>query len=524
MSRNESQDDMSRMRDTVGETMQSLEQSMLNPNEVLHKVQKLDEKMAAAAEIRESRILLANMNMNGAKALVDQYIVISDLMSMIKRMSICKCTLPEEQQMLYKIRLDSRALRIICHNFTTFARAKEDSASSYKAFATVDINLPLGDRRKKSRTKMQVRVKYMGQPLSDDEVKQAQDYADQFRTVKSLEAGDKDVSPANSVTPQSSFNSKAMWATMESGNSLAVAFQVGTLMGGSLAVEKEFRFSTISFRMETDIIGAGELTPESDGDAPRLFRKSLPKTSSRSPTPSRVQRDIDLKNSNNVSDIVKQFPEKLKIIVLSNDLTHSKKLLEDLDADTTSIALINNPENVDIIMDVCMGLIEVDPVDDRNVRRLKPLEAKMADVVIMNENIGSDTSGKRWLVTSLATALDMKGFKGIFALQIDTYDKQKIKGLQAAPCVNTVITKDDETTRVKVSIVLAFANPKEEKLKKKLSTLKRNNSYQRPKDPTASGSGEKHDADVVAHRLSERARRKSGSNINVNGRNGARTP
>lgn len=101
-------------------------------------------------------------------------------------------TLPEEQQGQFKIKLDSRALRIICHNFTTFARAKEDSASSYKAFATVDLEIPR-DGKKKSRTKVEVKVKYMGQPLSEDDQKRAQDYADQFRTVKALEAGDEDV-------------------------------------------------------------------------------------------------------------------------------------------------------------------------------------------------------------------------------------------------------------------------------------------------------------------------------------------
>ena len=142
---------MSRMRDTVGETMQSLEASILNPNEVLQKVQKLDDKMAAAAELRESRILLANLSMKGSEALQDQYFVLADLMSMIKRMSICKCTLPEEQQSMFKIKLDSRALRIICHNFTTFARAKEDSASSYKAFATIDLEVPRGNARRGSK-------------------------------------------------------------------------------------------------------------------------------------------------------------------------------------------------------------------------------------------------------------------------------------------------------------------------------------------------------------------------------------
>ena len=343
-----------------------------------------------------------------------------------------------------------------------------------------------------------------------------------------------------------------MWATMEEGKTLAVAYQVGTLMGGSLAVEKEFRFSTISFKVECDILGVGELTPESDGEG-RRHRLSLNKKSPRSQTgtPTRVERDIDLSASNNISDIVKQvrggseeiarctcrdlpqcttltmaqFPERMKIVVLSNDMEHSKDLLKNLGADpSTSIALMNNPENVDIITDVCMGLIKVDPEDDRNVRRLKPLEAKMADVVVVNENVGSDSTGKRWLVTSLATALEVKGFKGVFALQVDAYDKQKVKGLQGAPNVHAVNTKEDEIERIKVHIVLAFANPKEEKMKRKLSSLKRNNSYQRPKNSGASAI--QPDANVVAHRLSERTRRKSGSNIKVfgSGVGGSQTP
>lgn len=54
--------------------------------------------MAAAAEARESRLFLAMMTMKGASSLKPQFILIKDLMEMIKRMSICKCTMTDIQQ------------------------------------------------------------------------------------------------------------------------------------------------------------------------------------------------------------------------------------------------------------------------------------------------------------------------------------------------------------------------------------------------------------------------------------------
>ncbi|GMH51289.1 hypothetical protein TL16_g00977 [Triparma laevis f. inornata] len=506
--------------------MEGLENSFLNPTEILHKVQKLDDKMAAAAEARESRLFLALMTMKGASSLKPQFILIKDLMEMIKRMSICKCTMTDIQQGQYKVKLDPRALRLICHNFTTFARQKEDSASSYKAFATVDIQIPSRSthekaKRKGSKTRVEVKVKYMGQPLTEDEIKQAQDEAEQYRTKKDLREDDDEVSPNGSITPTSSYNIKTNWNAMEDGKTLSVAYQVGTCMGGTLSVEKEFRFSTISFKYDCAMIGAEELTPESDGENRRTLRRGSSQrsqtsggnSSKNSPaaTPPSVSRPIDINNSNNIQDIVDQFPNNMKIVILTDDVEQGKSTLNGLNADLTASTVLKIcPENVDIIMDVAMGSISVDKNDDRNLRRLKPLEVCMADVVIINENVGSDSKGKRWLVTGLANALGAIGFKGVFCIQCNMYDKKKLKGLQGAPNVHAILTKQDQNDRIKVNIVLAIATPSENDIvKRRISSFKRNHSFQRPKGDSDNIKNPAY----VAHRISERQRRKSSSAV-----------
>ncbi|GMH82742.1 hypothetical protein TrVE_jg11609 [Triparma verrucosa] len=523
-SRNHSDNDISKIRDHVGETLEGLENSFLNPDEILHKVQKLDDKMAAAAEARESRLFLAMMTVNGTKSLKPQFILIKDLMEMIKRMSICKCTMTNIQQSQYKVKLDPRALRLICHNFTTFARKKEDSASSYKAFATVDIQLPSRSthekaKKKSSKTIVEVKVKYMGQPLTEEEIRQAQDEAEQFRTKRDLKIDDDEVSPNGSITPNSSYNIKTNWNAMEEGKTLSVAYQVGTCMGGSLSVEKEFRFSTISFKYECAMIGAEELTPESDGEHKRSLRRGSggsgggnSSRSSPAATPPSVGRPIDINNSNNIQDIVDQFPTNMKIVILTDDVEQAKTTLKGLGADQASSTVLKIcPENVDIIMDVAMGSISVDKNDDRNVRRLKPLEVCMADVVIINESVGSDSKGKRWLATGLANALSAIGYKGVFCIQCNTYDKKKLKGLQGAPNVHAALTKQDPISRIKVNVVLAIATPSEnDNVKRRISSFKRNLSFQRPKGDS---DNIKNNPAYVAHRISERQRRKSSSAV-----------
>jgi hypothetical protein len=50
--------EVSRMRESVGETKQYLEENLMDPDQALKKVQKLDDKMAVASEIRQSRNVL----------------------------------------------------------------------------------------------------------------------------------------------------------------------------------------------------------------------------------------------------------------------------------------------------------------------------------------------------------------------------------------------------------------------------------------------------------------------------------
>ena len=169
------------------------------------------------------------------------------------------------------------------------------------------------------------------------------------------------------------------------------------------------------------------------------------------------------------------------------------------------------PNNIDVFPEVAMGRVEVDLKDDTLSRRLTPLEARMADVVILAENLGQDTKGRRWLSTSMAIKLEQMGFKGIVIVRTDDVDKHRLKHLQTAHFVHAVITKKDSTDRVKVNIVFAFVDPGQaEEVRKIRGALKRNNSLQR--DRTAEQQ-KNSDPVLVGHRISERRRRKSSESV-----------
>jgi hypothetical protein len=179
--------DVQNMRESIGETRHTVEGALkeadgedrnIDHQELVRRVVKLDEKIAMASEARECRQLVAQLSQRGARALISKWIQAKELMEMVKRMSICKCTLTNEQLTAIKVNVDARALRIICHNFTTFARKHEDAQSSYKAFATVDINLPQAAPKKTPfMSIVEVKVKFMGLPLSEEEIQTSEEKA-----------------------------------------------------------------------------------------------------------------------------------------------------------------------------------------------------------------------------------------------------------------------------------------------------------------------------------------------------------
>ena len=137
--------------------------------------------------------------------------------------------------------------RIICHNFTTFARTHEDSSSQYRAFATVDFEVPahLSDVEKWS--KVEVKVKYMGQPLCDEEIEKAENHVARMTSSKKIDEkdhvaqGESGSLTPNSLTPTTTFNTKMIWKDMEDGKNLALAYNMASMLGGSIKIVREFR-------------------------------------------------------------------------------------------------------------------------------------------------------------------------------------------------------------------------------------------------------------------------------------------
>ncbi len=498
--------DVKRMRDSIGETKQHLEEQILDQDEVMEKVKKLDQKMSAAAELRQSKSLL-NRILTGSGQHESKFIAVSELMEMIKRLSICSCTLTEEQQRSIKIRTDATALRLICHNFTTFSRNNEDTNSNYKAFATLDMKVPsnLGPNEKKVTT-VEVKVKYNGKPLDDKELAKMNDLVvklESRRTLTLENDGLKGSSETKSgmlkVSPTTSFNNKLVWQNMVEGKNLVVAYHIASMLGGKITVDREFSFSTISFVTEVHCMPNEEATtPDAEPKSKRKARYSPHST------PPSIPREIKL--SNNIDDIVNQLPKMLKIVTVSDDVSTGEDLIKNLKADPlSSTALKLDPQNVDILPDVCMGLVEVDKKDDRIVRRLTSLEAMQADIVVVCENLGQDSKGRRWLGTSMAIKLEQLAFKGTVCLWVEKYDKKRIKSLAAARFIHAVLCKGDDLKRMRAAIVFGMARDKtiDQKFSGSTGTFKRNNSFQREDKDKAK------DPVVVAHRLSERKRRHS---------------
>ena len=83
---NDMDNEVNRMRESVGETRKEVKaMEAVDPEELMRKVVKLDEKVAAAAEARESRHLVALVAMQGYAALRLKYLLAYEAMEMIKR-------------------------------------------------------------------------------------------------------------------------------------------------------------------------------------------------------------------------------------------------------------------------------------------------------------------------------------------------------------------------------------------------------------------------------------------------------
>jgi hypothetical protein len=245
--------DVQNMRESIGETRHTVEglvkpstvsgeegkvNGTIDHEELVRRVVKLDEKIAMATEARECRQLVAQMTQRGANALKSTWTPAKELIEMIKRMSICKCTLTTEQLATVKVHVDARALRIICHNFTTFARKNEDAASSYKAYATVDIKLPNTVMEQKSASEVEVKVKYIGLPLSEEEIQNSEQKAAKLVSSKKITESSSTLGQGGNISPNVTFNTKDVWRRMEEGENLMLAYQMSTALGGTIKMDR----------------------------------------------------------------------------------------------------------------------------------------------------------------------------------------------------------------------------------------------------------------------------------------------
>ena len=208
----------------------------------------------------------------------------------------------------------------------------------------------------------------------------------------------------------------------------------------------------------------------------------------------------------------------MKVIAITADVEAGQKLIQGLVGDPNSSCAINlNPENLDILVDSALGTVEVDKQDNRKITRLSQLEMKMADVVILDNTLGSDSTGRRWLVSTMVTTLLRRGFKGVISVLLDSESKQNkqiAQTLSSFEEIHCVLTKEDSPLELKTKIVVAneqtdlkgkinSAGRKERD--RVLKNFKRGNSYQ--------DGGDRYDKPStfrIEKRESERSRRNTG--------------
>ena len=174
------------------------------------------------------------------------------------------------------------------------------------------------------------------------------------------------------------------------------------------------RFTSIVFEMRCKAISADAKTPERSPVASThtTIAYSSEKTNSRKNTPtgkgarvlpSEVSK-VAIYNSNNIQELIAQFPPNLKMISLTEDPKDVLQLYSDLGVNLeASRALHISPENIDIFAEIATGTVEIDTNDHSRMRRLKTLEAKIADIIIIGDKVGGGAKDGRSEATTYTT-------------------------------------------------------------------------------------------------------------------------
>ena len=87
----------------------------------------------------------------------------------------------------------------------------------------------------------------MGQPLCDEEIEKAENHAARMTSSKKIDEkdhvaqGESGSLTPNSLTPTTTFNTKMIWKDMEDGKNLALAYNMASMLGGSIKIVREFR-------------------------------------------------------------------------------------------------------------------------------------------------------------------------------------------------------------------------------------------------------------------------------------------
>jgi hypothetical protein len=271
-------------------------------------------------------------------------------MVMLKRMSVCKCTLTEAEENTTMIKVDARALRLVCHNFATFSRAREAADSSYRGFVTVDVTVPNQKGAAAIMAPLEIRCKYRGTGLNSDEAGLIRAEIDKIRDSSISNGmphsgagglGSADNSPPrdgsgsgrdgsgsgensreNSGKGLESFGSKILWQSMAEGKTLIVAYLISEVLGGKIEVKQEFGFVTLTYSMSVPTMTSETTPKQSPEQAGGSIRKARMSPNS---TPPAIPRKFETK-SNNVKDIVDQFPISMKICALGEDVEEMRGL------------------------------------------------------------------------------------------------------------------------------------------------------------------------------------------------------
>jgi len=257
--RDDANSDVGSMKSYVDETRKVLE--LQGDGEALHAVNKLDNKVNKAVDLRKARQYFSKMVFSGFVSESDSaFISFENLVNLINKVGSvnCICELSADEQSTLEIRTHPRCIQLLALNLKAYSNHFQDEGSSYKSILSITFPVPPEIQKHMNDnveplsdeypSEVRVRVKYMGKPLEKEEqinnLQMANYYSKkkQLKTQRDIESGNIDArgTPQKSnYSPQESMNTKILWDNLNSGRDLVSAIKISQIMDGEMSFEKE---------------------------------------------------------------------------------------------------------------------------------------------------------------------------------------------------------------------------------------------------------------------------------------------